>query len=237
MLRPGLTHPLHFLFLTYDQYLQTDGTGVNFKAGVIYRPVPGDDWCGHPYTYFLRKHERPLEQHNDFRLQRQHAMEFECIFTLGEYDYQMSTPFRAIGSIAFTIGNIGLISGEYEYVNYNQARFYSPIPPLLIVAPAASPSADARYATAMQQLSQAYPKDDEAQLFYALALLGKSEGVRDVPTYLQAGAIAKAVFMRNPDHPGAAHYWIHAMDDPQHAAGALGDARALSKIAPSAAHV
>ena len=98
------------------------------------------------------------------------------------------------------------------------------------------PERDARYATAMQQLTRAYPKDDEAQLFYALALLGKSEGVRDVPTYLQAAAIAKAVFTRNPDHPGAAHYWIHAMDDPQHAAGALVAARALSKIAPSAAH-
>ncbi len=98
------------------------------------------------------------------------------------------------------------------------------------------PERDARYATAMEQLSRAYPKDDEAQLFYALALLGKSEGVRDVPAYLQAAAIAKAVFTRNPSHPGAAHYWIHAMDDPQHAAGALVAARALSKIAPNAAH-
>ena len=98
------------------------------------------------------------------------------------------------------------------------------------------PERDARYAEAMRQLTRAYPKDDEAQLFYALALLGKSEGVRDVPTYLQAAAIAKAVFTRNPDHPGAAHYWIHAMDDPQPAAGALVAARALSKIAPSAAH-
>jgi tetratricopeptide (TPR) repeat protein len=98
------------------------------------------------------------------------------------------------------------------------------------------PERDARYAEAMQQLTRAYPKDDEAQLFYALALLGKSEGVRDVPTYLQAAAIAKAVFARNPDHPGAAHYWIHAMDDPQHAAGALVPARALSKIAPAAPH-
>jgi len=98
------------------------------------------------------------------------------------------------------------------------------------------PERDARYATAMQQLSRAYPKDNEAQLFYALALLGKCESVRDVPTYLQAAAIAKTVFMSNPDHPGAAHYWIHGMDDPQHAAGALVAARALSKIAPDAAH-
>ena len=95
---------------------------------------------------------------------------------------------------------------------------------------------DAKYATAMEQLSQTYPKDDEAQLFYALALLGKSEGVRDVPAYLKAAAIAKAVFVRNSEHPGAAHYWIHGMDDPPHAAGALVAARALSKIAPDAAH-
>jgi tetratricopeptide (TPR) repeat protein len=107
---------------------------------------------------------------------------------------------------------------------------------ILYSSDGSKPERDARYATAMEHLSRAYPKDDEAQLFYALALLGKSEGVRDVPAYLQAAAIAKAAFMRNPDHPGAAHYWIHAMDDPQHAAGALVPARALSKIAPSAAH-
>lgn len=100
----------------------------------------------------------------------------------------------------------------------------------------AKPERDAQYATAMQHLSSAYPTDDEARLFYALALLGRSEGVRDVPTYLRAAALAQAVFKRNPHHPGAAHYWIHGMDDPQHAAGALVAARALSVIAPDAAH-
>ena len=95
---------------------------------------------------------------------------------------------------------------------------------------------DAQYAAAMKQLSEAYPKDDNAQLFYALALLGESEGVRDVPTYLRAAEIAKSVFARDPQNPGAAHYWIHGMDDPQHAAGALVAARALSKIAPDAGH-
>ncbi len=95
---------------------------------------------------------------------------------------------------------------------------------------------DGRYSEAMEQMSRAYPGDDEVHLFYSLALLGRSEGVRDVPTYLRAAAIAKAAFERNPDHPGAAHYWIHGMDDPQHAAGALEAARALSKIAPDAGH-
>jgi len=98
------------------------------------------------------------------------------------------------------------------------------------------PARDAQYLAAMEQLAKAYPKDDEAQLFYALALLGASEGVRDVPAYLKAAEIAKTVFASNPQHPGAAHYWIHGMDDPQHAAGALEAARALSKIAPDADH-
>jgi hypothetical protein len=41
----------------------------------------------------------------------------------GIYEYKMMTPFRAIGSIGFFIGKHGFISGEYEYVNFSQARF------------------------------------------------------------------------------------------------------------------
>ncbi len=95
---------------------------------------------------------------------------------------------------------------------------------------------DARYCDAMQRLAKEFPVDNNAQLFYALALLGRSEGVRDIPVYLRAGAIAERSFRVNPRNPGAAHYWIHSMDDPQHAAGALEAARALSKIAPDAGH-
>ncbi|HEY0785731.1 MAG TPA: hypothetical protein VGD62_07645 [Acidobacteriaceae bacterium] len=95
---------------------------------------------------------------------------------------------------------------------------------------------DARYAEAMRAVSAAYPEDDEARLFYSLALLGKCEGKRDVPTYLEAAALAQRVFKRNPAHPGAAHYWIHGMDDPEHASGALVAANALSRIAPDAGH-
>jgi tetratricopeptide (TPR) repeat protein len=98
------------------------------------------------------------------------------------------------------------------------------------------PERDAQYDQAMERLAEAWPHDNNAQLFHALALMGRSEGVRDVPAYLRAGAIAERVFRLNPQDPGAAHYWIHAMDDPAHAAGALEPAHALSKIAPDAAH-
>jgi hypothetical protein len=44
---------------------------------------------------------------------------------MGNYDYRLTTPFRAMGSLAFIIGTQGLISADYEYVNYSQARFNS----------------------------------------------------------------------------------------------------------------
>jgi len=95
---------------------------------------------------------------------------------------------------------------------------------------------DTLYSEAMHAVLEANPDDDEARAFYALSLLGLSQGVRNVPTYLRAAAVAESVFARNPQHPGAAHYWIHGMDDPEHAADALPAARALSGIAPDAAH-
>ncbi|HEY8164189.1 MAG TPA: hypothetical protein VIF83_01425, partial [Gemmatimonadaceae bacterium] len=95
---------------------------------------------------------------------------------------------------------------------------------------------DTVYSAAMQQLVRAHPDDMEAQAFYALSLLGLNQAVRDVPTYLRAAAIVEPIFEKNPDHPGAAHYIIHAYDDPAHAPKGLKAARAYSKIAPGAAH-
>lgn len=97
-------------------------------------------------------------------------------------------------------------------------------------------SRDTLYANAMEQVSREWPNDDEAALLYATALLGLSQGVRDVPLYMRAGAIAQDVFRRNPRHPGAAHMIIHAFDDPVHAPLGLYAARQYSQIAPSAAH-
>ncbi len=95
---------------------------------------------------------------------------------------------------------------------------------------------DAAFLSAMERLAQAYPNDDEAQLFLAQALLGVTRGDRNPANYLRAAAISERVLAHNPQHPGAAHYWIHGMDDPEHAAGALPAARVLARIAPTAGH-
>ena len=96
---------------------------------------------------------------------------------------------------------------------------------------------DIAYAAAMGRLHAQYPKDDELATFYALSLLGTARaGEKNARNAMQAAAIAEGVYARNPKHPGAAHYIIHAFDDPDHAILSLDAARAYSKIAPSAAH-
>jgi hypothetical protein len=95
---------------------------------------------------------------------------------------------------------------------------------------------DRAYARVMEQMAAQFPEDHEVQLFYALSLFGVQAGVRDVPTYMMATAIADAVFAENPQHPGAAHYLIHGVDDPIHAVLGLRAARALAVMAPDAGH-
>ena len=95
---------------------------------------------------------------------------------------------------------------------------------------------DRAYAAAMRRLHQRYPDDDEAQAFYALAILGTAHDGRDQVTYMRAAAQAEQVFRDNPQHPGAVHYLIHSYDDPVHAPLGLRAARAYSAIAPAASH-
>ncbi|MEJ2539975.1 MAG: hypothetical protein P8188_08405 [Gemmatimonadota bacterium] len=95
---------------------------------------------------------------------------------------------------------------------------------------------DRAYMEAMRRLHEAYPDDDEATVFHALSILGLTNGVREFRTYVRAAAVAQPVFDRNPDHPGAAHYIIHAFDDPIHAPLGLPAARAYGASTPDAGH-
>ncbi|HEX8495384.1 MAG TPA: tetratricopeptide repeat protein [Pyrinomonadaceae bacterium] len=93
------------------------------------------------------------------------------------------------------------------------------------------------YAAAMEKIYKAYPEDLEAASFYALSLLGAVRPVdKGYRLQMQAGAIALDVYRKNPNHPGAAHYIIHAFDDPEHAILALPAARRYAEIAPDAHH-
>lgn len=95
---------------------------------------------------------------------------------------------------------------------------------------------DRDYMRHMAEMAQRYPDDHEVRLFYALSMLGTGAGVRDIPSYMESTALSQSVFNANREHPGAAHYLIHGVDDPVHAPLGLEAARALAVIAPDAGH-
>jgi Tetratricopeptide repeat len=94
-----------------------------------------------------------------------------------------------------------------------------------------------RYVAAMETVAQHYPQDDEAQIYYALALdVGASPSDKTYANQLKAAAILEGVFKHQPQHPGVAHYLIHSYDYPAIADKGLDAATRYSKIAPAAPH-
>jgi len=85
--------------------------------------------------------------------------------------------------------------------------------------------------------TSAIPKTVKPGYFYALSLLGSEPD--DDPTLAnpkKAVAILSKLFDEQPDHPGIAHYIIHACDNPAMANLGLAAARKYAGIAPSSAH-
>jgi hypothetical protein len=95
----------------------------------------------------------------------------------------------------------------------------------------------ANYELGMQDLASTNQMGVEAQVFYALALLANaSPADKNHTRQKQAADILEPLFEEFPEHPGIAHYLIHACDNAELAQRGLSAATAYSKIAPSAPH-
>jgi tetratricopeptide (TPR) repeat protein len=93
------------------------------------------------------------------------------------------------------------------------------------------------HATAMEKLAARYPDDPEAQLYYALALsVAADPSDKTYANQLKAAKILEKVFAAQPQHPGVAHYLIHAYDYPAIAKQGVEAARSYAKIAPDSPH-
>jgi hypothetical protein len=93
------------------------------------------------------------------------------------------------------------------------------------------------YEKGMEHVYLSYPKDREAAIFYALALLGTAQtGDKTYANQKKAAAILNRILPLEPQHPGVAHYLIHSFDYPPLAHLALPAARSYAKIAPSSPH-
>jgi hypothetical protein len=93
------------------------------------------------------------------------------------------------------------------------------------------------YRDAMKRVAASYPGDPEASAFYALALAASADPAdKTYAAQLEAGAILEKLWQAQPQHPGLAHYIIHAYDVPQLASRAVDAARRYGTIAPDAPH-
>jgi hypothetical protein len=101
----------------------------------------------------------------------------------------------------------------------------------------AYPARAAKYRDAMSAVAKQNPDDAEVQIFYALALLATASS-QDKTHHNQKAAvqILEPLYQKYPEHPGLAHYLIHANDNAEMAQQGLNAARAYSGIAPSAPH-
>jgi tetratricopeptide (TPR) repeat protein len=103
---------------------------------------------------------------------------------------------------------------------------------------------DQAYADAMGEAARAFPTHDTIQVLYAEALMDLSPwdywqagGTRPKGRTADMVAALERVLAHNPNHPGAAHYYIHAMEASSQPERALPYARLLAKQIPGAGHI
>jgi len=122
--RDGQDTIANFNSFTKRDDLSASGNGFNVKFGLIYRPV---QWVRigaaiHTPTFFEMS-----ETYNSTVTSEVFGSRFDVQSPMGLFDYTLETPFRAIGSLAFVIAKMGLISADYEFVDYSMARMRSSV--------------------------------------------------------------------------------------------------------------
>jgi tetratricopeptide (TPR) repeat protein len=130
----------------------------------------------------------------------------------------------------------GATEGERAYIQ-TLAKRYSSDPKVDLR------KLDAEYANAMRELSRRYPDDLDAATLYAESLMDlhpwklwsldgrPTEGTEEIV------AVLESVLRRDPNHIGANHYYIHAVEASPHPERALASARRLETLAPAAGHL
>lgn len=112
-----------FKSFTLKQYLDSKGSGINFKLGVI---VKATDWLrlGAAIHTPTRISMNDVYS-NSMKSDLDNGIKYSADSPEGNFNYAITTPFRAMGSVGFIIGKRGLLNVDYEYVNYQNARLSS----------------------------------------------------------------------------------------------------------------
>jgi hypothetical protein len=109
-----------FKSLDYNQELLVEGSGVNFKVGLIYRPMPEIrlGFAAHTPTFYNLSERYSATMSSVLNFGR-----YDSETPINIYDYKIESPYKLIGSLAYTFGSIGLVSVDYEYIDYTSMRF------------------------------------------------------------------------------------------------------------------
>ncbi len=109
----------HFNYLEFDQSLSTVGRGFNFKFGVIYRPI---DLIRLGFAFNSPTVLKLSDSYSSSMSSVLTDSSYTCPSPLGNFNYSIRTPMRMIGSAAVIIGKMGLVSMDYEMVDYSEAH-------------------------------------------------------------------------------------------------------------------
>lgn len=111
---------------TLTDFLDVSGTGVNGTLGVIYRPndlVRFGISATTPTYFRMLEESRTSLLTNISNIQLSDGVSSISLETApSDFEYTLTTPFRASGGVSFFLGKNGFVSGDVEYVAYNNAK-------------------------------------------------------------------------------------------------------------------
>jgi hypothetical protein len=106
-----------------NENIKTMGSGINLKLGFIYRPFDFVRIGGaiHTPTFYTLTDgfSRNMTSLWD------NGTEIKATSPQADMKYELTTPMRVMGSIAFLFNKYGMISADYEFVDYSEARLRS----------------------------------------------------------------------------------------------------------------
>lgn len=109
---------------TFTDYYDVSGSGINASLGFIFKPNDairlGASVVTPTYYWNLREE---FSSEADVNFNRGNPISRETV--VSNYDYQLTTPLRLSGGVAFFVGKRGFVSGDVEYITYNSARLSS----------------------------------------------------------------------------------------------------------------
>ena len=113
----------YFNDYTFNTYLNTTGTGFNVKLGALYKPVDALRLGVAIHTpTFYRLHDSFDNSMYSYITFEDGSENFDALSPLGDYDYNLETPMKAVFSAAYIIGKSGILSVDYEYVDYSTIK-------------------------------------------------------------------------------------------------------------------